>query len=34
MERPLWLLNESLRESTIVTIYLWNYRPNLFAEAP
>ena len=33
-ERPLWALNESLSQSAVVTIYLWNYRPNLFAEAP
>lgn len=33
-ERPLLNLNESLSSSTLAGFYLWNYRRNLFAEAP
>lgn len=33
-ERPLWFFRRHLSESTILKFYLWNYRPNLFAEVP
>ena len=33
-ERPPRPLNSPLSRSTVLTIYLWNYRSNLFAEAP
>ena len=33
-QRPLRDLQQHLSESTTLIFYLWNYRPNLFSEAP